>query len=348
MNMNKDNIPNLSILSNPTNLDLEKKENNFQNLDLPPHLAQHKAFSKVFKKGQLTFGLIAPFKGYPSTPFPDVEDLGNIAKLSDDLGFSALWVRDVPFFDPNFGDVGQGYDPMITLGYLAGKTQNIALGTAGIITSLRHPIHIAKMASSMDKLTNGRFILGLSTGDRVSEFAPFKADYHHRDKTYRESWEIIKKLTENDFPTYQSEYYGDLVGGIDLYPKPQNPIPMIAIGRARQELKWLANTPDAWIWHGVNPHSTRSIIINQEDLGDGKTWKPFGYANFVELADDPNEPTKLYNNIYLYGGSNTMAEYWAEQKEQGLSHIALNLKPTKKPAEETLHEIAENIINKIS
>lgn len=68
----------------------------------------------------------------------------------------------------------------------------------------------------------------------------------------------------------------------------------------------------------------------------------------VELVDDPNEPTKLYNNIYLYGGSNTMAEYWAEQKEQGLSHIALNLKPTKKPAEETLHEIAENIISKIS
>lgn len=69
--------------------------------------------------------------GYPDTPIPDISDLGDIAKLAEDLGFSALWIRDVPFYDPNFGDVGQGLDPMVTMGYLAAKTKKIAIGTGG-------------------------------------------------------------------------------------------------------------------------------------------------------------------------------------------------------------------------
>ena len=83
----------------------------------------------MFKPGKLTFGLIAPFKDYPDTPIPDVYDLGESARLAEKGGFAALWIRDVPFYDPRFGDVGQGLDPFVTLGYLAAKTKKIALGT---------------------------------------------------------------------------------------------------------------------------------------------------------------------------------------------------------------------------
>lgn len=104
--------------------------------------------ARVFKPGKLTFGLIAPFKGYPDTPIPDVHDLGETARLAEKAGFAALWIRDVPFYDPRFGDVGQGLDPFVTLGYLAAKTKKIALGTAGIIAPLREPIHIAKATAT--------------------------------------------------------------------------------------------------------------------------------------------------------------------------------------------------------
>ncbi len=78
------------------------------------------------------------------------------ARLAENLGFSALWVRDVPFYDPHFGDVGQGRPDGYTW-FLSAHTQNIALGTAGLIAPLRSPIHIAKMATSVDSLSHGRF-----------------------------------------------------------------------------------------------------------------------------------------------------------------------------------------------
>lgn len=108
--------------------------------------------------------------GYPDTPISDISDLGDVAKLAEDLGFSALWIRDVPFYDPNFGDVGH---PMVTMGYLAAKTKKIAIGTAGMIAPLREPIYLAKAAVSANVLTNNRFILGMSSGDRPVEYPAF-------------------------------------------------------------------------------------------------------------------------------------------------------------------------------
>ena len=112
-------------------------------LTLPEHLKNHKAFRRVFQPGKLTIGLIAPFKGYPDSPSPDMSDFAEMAKMADEGGVAALWIRDVPFYDPTFGDVGQIYDPFVTIGYLAAITKNITLGTAGIITPLRNPVHVA-------------------------------------------------------------------------------------------------------------------------------------------------------------------------------------------------------------
>lgn len=154
------------------------------------------AFSQVFQQDKLTLGLIAPFKGYADTPFPDIADLGDLAELADQLGFSALWLREVPFYDPHFGDVGQGLDPFVALGYLAARTKNIALGTAGIVSPLRSPAHIAKSATSVDNLTQGRFILGLSSGDRPVEYPAFNENFENRAERFRESFDLIRTLTD--------------------------------------------------------------------------------------------------------------------------------------------------------
>lgn len=344
------NVPNLSVLGQDnSNLFHANEQANTQTA-LPADLAPHNAFSRVFQKDKLTLGLIAPFKGYPDVPQPNVEDMGDLAELADKLGFAALWLRDVPFFDPNFGDVGQGLDPFVSLGYLAARTKNIALGTAGIVSPLREPIHIAKSAASVDALTGGRFILGLSSGDRPVEYPAFNANFANRAERFRESWEMIRTLTNpqtHHFPHFEGKHYGSLTGNIDVVPKVKSRLPMVAIGRARQELDWLANTADGWIWHGVNPKDTKNIVQTLAELNQDGAWHPFGYANFVELSDNPNEPACLFNNIYLRGGAKGLLEYWQEQKEQGLAHVALNLKPTRRPAEETLQELAEEVVAKL-
>lgn len=315
------------------------------NLILPPHLVNNKAFTRVFQPNKITFGLIAPFKGYSEGPMPDMSDHAELAKMADEGGISALWIRDVPFYDPNFGDAAQIYDPFVDLGYLAAITKNITLGTAGIVSPLRNPILTAKQAASVDQLSGGRFLLGMSSGDRPVEYPAFGYEFENRAERFRDAWQMIRTLTEHKFPKMNTEHYGHLSGNIDLIPKPvTDRMPMITIGRARQDMSWIANQSDAWIWHGVDPKHSKSIVKEIEELGDGKTWHPFGYANFLELSENPNEPARLYNNIFLRTGRNALMEFWEQQRQDGVAHITLNLKPTRRPAKEVLQELIEEVV----
>lgn len=64
---------------------------------------------------------------------PDLTHYPDLVRQVDRSSFAAVWTRDVPVYDPNnFGDAGSVYDPFVNLGFLAGITKNVALGTAAI------------------------------------------------------------------------------------------------------------------------------------------------------------------------------------------------------------------------
>jgi luciferase-type oxidoreductase len=207
---------------------------------LAPDLAQHPAYARVFQPGRLTLGFIAPLEAYPNAPWPTLADHAAMAKKVDALDFAAIWLRDVPFYDPSFGDVGQILDPMVYAGWLAAQTTRIAIGTAGIVLPLRDPLIVAKQAASVDQLLGGRFLLGLSTGDRPSEFAAFGSDLATRPERYQDAIGLIRAATEQSFARHWSRHYGTLDGTIDMVPKPVGPrLPVLAIGRAGQTIEWL-------------------------------------------------------------------------------------------------------------
>ena len=106
-------------------------------------------------------------------------------QLAEKLGFSCVWLRDVPFNVPSFGDAGQPYDPFVYLGFLAALTNQIALGVASIVLPLRHPAHIAKAAASVDLLSSGRLLLGIASGDRPQEYPALQIPFNDRGKRFR-------------------------------------------------------------------------------------------------------------------------------------------------------------------
>ena len=67
----------------------------------------------------------------------------------------------------------------------------------------------------------------------------------------------------------------------------------------------------------------------------------------MELTEDRHQSAKLFNNIYLRGGAKGLLAFWQEQKEQGLAHVTVNLKPTGRPAGEVLQELAEDVLAKL-
>ena len=301
-------------------------------------------FERVFPDNKLTVGLITPLEAYPGSPFPTLRDHQMLAKKAEDAGFASIWVRDVPFYDPNFGDAAQMLDPFVYAGYLSAVTTDIVLGTTGIVLPLREPISVAKQAASVDLLTGGRFILGVSTGDRPVEYPAFNVGFEDRAGRYREALELIRTLTEQSFPQQKTERFGVLSGNLDLHPKPVNGrIPLMAVGRSRQPIEWLARHVDAWIWSVDDDQAIRTIMTQLKDAAGDDRPPAYGYSTFFDLDADPDAPYQRNYNVVRIGRK-ALIERLQRHCELGVRHLALNLKPSRRPAEAVMEEMGEHVL----
>jgi luciferase-type oxidoreductase len=305
-------------------------------------LTKHRGFSRVFQPGRLTFGFIAPLETYPDTPAPTMRDHAAMAARADAAGFSILWLRDVPFYDPGFGDLGQVLEPMAYAGWLANATRSIAIGTAGIVAPLRDPIITAKQATTLDHLTDNRFLLGLASGDRPIEYPAFGIDYETRGDRYREFRDVVRSVTDSAFPSHATQQYGVLEGRLDLLPRPINRLPLVAIGRAGQSLEWIAENMDAFIWHQGEMDRLPSILGRWAQAVGDRGFKPYGYAAFFELDPDPDAPLRTGRG--LTAGRKALIDLWRRQQDLGVSHVALNIKMSRRPASELLDELGEHVL----
>ena len=178
----------------------------------------NRAYNSVFRPAELSVGLVVPLDAHHGSAVPNMTRHVERAQLADELRFAALWLRDVPFNVPTFGDAGQTFDPFVYLGLLAAKTESIALGTASIILPLRHPAHVAKAAASADVLSQGRLLLGIASGDRPEEYPAMGISYEDRGELYCESYDYIRQASKAA-PRFATRY-GVVDGGADLLPKP--------------------------------------------------------------------------------------------------------------------------------
>ncbi|MFW2589929.1 hypothetical protein [Sagittula sp. SSi028] len=70
----------------------------------------NRGYNATFKPFRLSLGLVLPVARYDNSSRPDMAGHLERVKLAEDLGFGAVWLRDVPFDVPSFGDAGQLYD----------------------------------------------------------------------------------------------------------------------------------------------------------------------------------------------------------------------------------------------
>lgn len=305
---------------------------------------QHEGFQRTFSAGRLSLGLFFPIEAFDGDR-PTMLHQVALAKRAEELGFSALWFRDVPLRDPSFGDVGQVFDPWVYMGFIAANTSKIALGTASIALPLRHPLHTAKAAASVDQLSNGRLLLGVASGDRPVEFPAFNIDPEKRGEIFRENLEVIRKVQRTSFEpvTWGS---GELVGA-DLIPKPTSKeIPLFVTGHSRQSLDWIAQHSCGWISYPRPPQFQQLIVENwrrevMEQCGD--VYKPFLQSLYIDLDASPSlPPMPIHLGFKL--GRQYLIELLGALQEIGVDHVILNLKYGRRPADEVIEEIGSYIM----
>ncbi|MEO1026680.1 MAG: TIGR03571 family LLM class oxidoreductase, partial [Pseudomonadota bacterium] len=252
----------------------------------------NRAYNKVFRPCDLTVGLVVPLDAHQGNPAPDMSCHIERAKLADELGFAALWLRDVPFNVPTFGDAGQMFDPFVYLGLLSGATRDIALGVASIILPLRHPAHVAKAAASADQLSGGRLLLGVASGDRPEEYPALGMSFPDRGARFRESLDYISAVAA-EYPSYSGSH-GVLNGSMDMLPKPvTGRLPILVTGGAQQNPDWVATHGDGWITYPRDVNAQAQVVKDYRLRGAAadEDAKPVTQSLYVDLVpDDDAQP----------------------------------------------------------
>ncbi|MDC2887720.1 LLM class oxidoreductase [Psychrosphaera algicola] len=307
-------------------------------------------YNSVFKLGKLSIGLVVPLERYESGPVPTMEDHLTRVQLAERLGFKSVWLRDVPFNVPAFGDAGHVFDPFVYLGYLAAQTKTIALGVASIVLPLRHPAHVAKSAASVDVLSNGRVILGVASGDRPQEYPAMELEYENRGERFRDSFEYIRKM-QNDKPTFDNRYGKfDHDSDIDMLPKSTNGrLPLLVTGGSQQSPEWIAKNSDGCM---VYPHDPLVQKLFVEDWYNrlkryNRAPQPVMQPLYFDLATSNSakpEPIHLgFRSTVEY-----LVGYLKSLERAGISHVALNLRFNQLDIETTLNLLAEKVLTEFS
>ncbi len=304
---------------------------------------EHRGFNALFQPGQLTLGLMSPIESY-SGDTPTLKDQDILAKRAETLGFDAIWVRDVPLRDPSFGDVGQVFESFTYLAWLSAITETINLVSGSIVLPLRHPLHTAKQAASIDQLSNQRFVMGVASGDRAIEFPAFNLDIDTRSELFRENFHHIQTTLNSSYPDINSGY--GRLRGADVIPKPEGKIPMFITGGSSQAMGWNAQQSDGWITYPRPIEAQPDVIEYWKNLCHQYApgiFKPFAQSFYVDLSDNPNElGTRIHLGYRV--GRNELINMFDILRKAGCNHIVMNLKYGKRPAAEVVEELGEFVV----
>ncbi|SJZ33073.1 probable F420-dependent oxidoreductase, Rv2161c family [Enhydrobacter aerosaccus] len=181
-----------------------------------------------------------------------------LGRAMEERGFESLWVPEHTHIPssrksayPAGGGLVRAYyeimDPFLALNAAATATTTLKIGTGICLVIQRDPIVTAKMVSSIDQLSDGRFLFGVGNGWNQDEIENHGTEFKTRHKLARERIEAMKKIWMEEEP----EYHGEFVNfdKMKQWPKPiQKPHPPIIVGggfphAARRAIRY----GDGWI-----------------------------------------------------------------------------------------------------
>ena len=174
--------------------------------------------------------------------------LAGWTQLAETLGYHFVMISDHVAMTP---DVvarypAPFYDPFVTLAWLARVTRRVELGTTVVILPYRHPLHAARLAANVDRLSGGRFIFGVGVGWARQEFEALGVPFERRGAISNDYLAAIKTAWTSD----PASYTGPFVSFRDVHtgPRPvRAPHPPVWVGGASEAaMRRAVRLGDAW------------------------------------------------------------------------------------------------------
>jgi F420-dependent oxidoreductase-like protein len=185
------------------------------------------------------------------TPSQGFDDVLALARHVERTGWDGLWYAD--HFMPNAADTSAPWpEAWVTLSALGALVPRLRIGTLVAGNTYRHPAVLAKMAATLDHITQGRVVLGLGSGWQENEHRQYGIPFYtvgERLARLDEACTVIRSLFRETQSTFDGRFYQ--LENASLEPKPvQDPLPLLIGGGGEQvTLKITARHANEWnVW----------------------------------------------------------------------------------------------------
>jgi probable F420-dependent oxidoreductase len=185
-------------------------------------------------------GVILPNYGEGSTP----DGIRRVAETAEELGFDSVWATEHIIVGPDGVDpYGRVYAPLVTLGWIAGFTERIGLGTSILLLPLHHPIHLAKELATLQQLSNRSVTVGIGLGWHRDEFEFLGVEFEGRGRRADESIRVMRALWNGE-----RDFEGRFWSWHDATSEPlPSPVPEIWVGGSSDRaIRRARELGDAW------------------------------------------------------------------------------------------------------
>ncbi|UYP18414.1 LLM class F420-dependent oxidoreductase [Rhodococcus sp. Z13] len=198
-----------------------------------------------------------------------IDELTRIAVTADRLGFHHLTCSEHVAVPVSVAEVRGGtyWDPSVTLGYLAARTERIRLATQVLVLGYHHPLEIAKRYGTLDTVSGGRLVLGLGVGSLEEEFTLLDVPFTDRGARADDALAALRASLSTREPSYRGDFfeYSDVV----VDPCAVQPrVPLWIGGRTRRSLRRACEFGDGWVPFGL-PLDEVTAMLDARPQPDG-------------------------------------------------------------------------------
>jgi alkanesulfonate monooxygenase SsuD/methylene tetrahydromethanopterin reductase-like flavin-dependent oxidoreductase (luciferase family) len=246
-------------------------------------------------------GLLLPSREVLLWADGDLPFLVDAARRAEQAGYDSVWVGDSLLARPRG-------EPVTLLAAVAGATTRVTLGTAVLLPLLRHPLSLAHILATLDRIAQGRLIVGVGPGAELpgthAELAALGLPSDRRVGAMLSAVERIRRLWRKEEP------------GVELQPRPFRPGgPPIWLGGSGPRMLRLAGTTfDGWLPFSPTPEEYASgyRVVREaaEQAGRDPDGIPTGAYLTVAVADNPHEAAAALD-AYIRGYYGVPAEVMA-------------------------------------
>ena len=208
-----------------------------------------------------------------------------LARRVEALGFESLWTGDhISFHLPL-------YESLTLLASYASITTRIRIGSAVYLLALRHPTIVAKITSTLDVLSGGRFVFGVGVGgENPKEFEASGVPHRERGARVDEGIEVLRALWRDTPATFKGRFTS--FDAVSIDPKPVQPggPPIWVGGRSDAALARAGRVGDGWVAYVVTAERYRQSLEKIRAAGDrgGRSLDGFARAHlaFITVGRD--------------------------------------------------------------